>query len=116
MANLSASPRFTQGLRIYHSTFNKFLSLKKKKSPSNSTKIHIGDLRGRYEFHGLDITEMRAIWHWLPPWTGDNPKSEWRRGFKNKLDMLALAEINGTIQPDEVRNPAYDVTKKKKKA
>ena len=37
-------------------------------------EIHIGDLRGKYQFHGLDITEMRGLWHWLPEWKGDSEK------------------------------------------
>jgi hypothetical protein len=69
----------------------------------------MADLRSRSSFHGLDIMELRAVWHCLPPWTGDNPKAEWRREFKRKLDLLAAQEITGEIDPDEARHPDYDV-------
>lgn len=76
--------------------------------PEDLPKIHIGDLRARYHFHGLDLTEMRAIWHCLPNWQGDNPKAEWKRDFKRKLDALSAGEITGDIDPDDLRNSVYD--------
>jgi hypothetical protein len=77
--------------------------------PTDLPKIHMADLRSRYAFHGLDLVEMRALWHCLPAWNGDNPKAEWKREFKRKLDSLAAQEITGEIDADEARNPAYDV-------
>jgi hypothetical protein len=76
-------------------------------------QIHIADLRSRYGTVGLDIVEMRAIWNILPKWSLDDPntklKAEWRQNFKQKLDSLAKAEMNGTILPDESRNSVYKV-------
>jgi hypothetical protein len=62
------------------------------------------------------MTEMRAVWHCLPHWDGDseNPlergKSEWKEGFKSKLDDLAYKEAKGSLSDHVVRNPAYEVS------
>ena len=53
---------------------------------------------------------MRAVWYCLPNWQGDNPKAEWKRDFKRKLDALSAGEITGDIDPDDLRNPVYDVS------
>ena len=64
--------------------------------PQDLPKIHIADLRGKYQFHGLDIAEMRALHYWLPKWKGDSVKAEWRTNFKSRLDKLVSIEIFGS--------------------
>ena len=46
-------------------TFSFYLSLL---PPSSSMQIHLADFRGKYVADGLDVVEMRAIWHNLPVW------------------------------------------------
>jgi hypothetical protein len=49
-------------------------------------KIHIADLRGKYNSHGLDIVEMRALWKVLrDKWPSGDQKGEWLNSFKSKL-------------------------------
>lgn len=77
--------------------------------PSDLPKVHIADLRSKYQFQGLDLFEMRAVWHCIPEWSGDSAKAEWRHSFKRRLDALVLKEINGTLSPHEARHGAYEV-------
>jgi hypothetical protein len=74
-------------------------------------KVHVGDLRGKYNFHGLDIVEMRAVWYALPDWNEviDPPKFEWREGFKMKLDEMAYRESSGKLTEKELRHSVYKV-------
>lgn len=62
----------------------------------------------------LDIVEMRAIWNVLPKWNPDDPgqapKAEWRAAFKLRLDKFARAEADGTLVPQDTRNPVYKVS------
>ena len=74
-------------------------------------KVHIADLRGKYECHGLDIVELRALWYILPRWEGGSPKAEWRRALKSRLDDLILKEAVGKISPLELRDSAYKVSR-----
>lgn len=78
--------------------------------PTDIPKVHIADLRGKYECHGLDIVELRALWHILPRWEGGSPKAEWRRALKARLDELISKEISGKILPHEIRDAAYMVS------
>jgi hypothetical protein len=71
-------------------------------------KVHIADLRSKYQFHGLDIFEMRALWEVLPDWDGDSDKALWRESFRAKLDDLVALEIRGEIDAEDMRNSAYD--------
>lgn len=73
-------------------------------------KVHIADLRGKYECHGLDIVELRALWYILPRWEGGSPKAEWRRALKARLDDLISKEISGKISALEMRDSAYMVS------
>ena len=74
----------------------------------------MADFRSKYNFDGLDIIEMRAVWNILPKWNmeSDNPlergKSEWRDGFKSKLDDIVYKEVRGTLAAHIVRNPVYE--------
>jgi hypothetical protein len=70
-------------------------------------KVHIADLRAKYDCHGLDIVELRALWHILPKWEGGSPKAEWRRAFKTRLDELVAKEISGNISENEIRDIVY---------
>lgn len=74
-------------------------------------KIHIADLRGKYDFHGLDLREMQAVWYALPIWDEaiDVAKAEWREGFKTKMDWMAYRHGKGTLPQHYLRNPAYEV-------
>jgi hypothetical protein len=78
--------------------------------PADIPKVHIADLRGKYDCHGLDIIELRALWYILPKWEGDSPKAEWRRALKGRLDELVAKEISGRISEDELRDSAYEVS------
>lgn len=77
--------------------------------PTDIPKVHIADLRGKYDCHGLDIVELGALWHILPRWEGGSPKAEWRRALKSRLDELLAREISGKISANELRDPAYKV-------
>lgn len=90
--------------RIWHKKILWLVSM----HPDDMLKIHIADLRGKYQFHGLDIVEMRAIWHVIPKaWQGDNPKADWRHAFKERLDSLVAKEMIGDLEDYEQRHPSY---------
>lgn len=78
--------------------------------PSDVPKVHIADLRGKYDCFGLDIVELGAVWHILPRWEGGSPKAEWRRSLKSRLDELVSKELAGKLSPSESRDAAYQVT------
>lgn len=77
--------------------------------PTDIPKVHIADLRGKYDCHGLDVVELGALWHILPRWEGGSPKAEWRRALKSRLDELVAKEISGKISANELRDAAYKV-------
>jgi hypothetical protein len=79
---------------------------------SDIKKSHIADLRGKYDYHGLDLREMQAIWYNLPLWdeAEDVAKAEWREGFKTKLDWMAYRNAKGTLPPDYLCSPVYEVS------
>jgi hypothetical protein len=77
--------------------------------PADIPKVHIADLRAKYDCHGLDIVELGALWHILPQWVGGSPKAEWRRALKSRLDELVAREMAEKITPTELRDPAYKV-------
>jgi hypothetical protein len=75
--------------------------------------------------NGLDIIELRAVWHCLPTWDGleraggaegnaknslEIGKSEWKDGLKAKLDDMNYKEAKGTLSKSLIRNEAYLVT------
>lgn len=76
-------------------------------------KVHIADFRSKYDFHGLDIVEMRALWFVLDKveWDRTIPslisKCEWRDGLKTKLDEMAIKEADDCLPAQEQRNIAY---------
>ena len=76
-------------------------------------KIHIADLRSKYDWHGLDIVEMRAVYYkmeqiqWDRTVSNSSVKAEWRDNLKTKLDELAHKETAGSLSANERRNAAY---------
>eukprot|EP01035_Chromulina_nebulosa_P017823 gene17823-23434_t len=74
-------------------------------------KIHIADLRNKYENRGLDLFEMRAVWYNLPQWDPTNPietsKAEWKESFKSKLDDMAYKDSKNMLLDDERRHSVY---------
>ncbi len=84
--------------------------------PDDIRKVHIADLRGKYAPVGLDLTEMRAIWHNLPAWKSEEsePKMEWRENFRVQLESLVAKEAQGKLVGNELRHEIYaavDATK-----
>merc|ERR1711871_625874 len=71
-------------------------------------KIHIADLRGKYQAMNLDIVEMRAVKYVLPDWGSNNPKAEWLDDFNRKLNELAHYEDTDVISKENKRNIAYE--------
>jgi len=72
------------------------------------SKIHIADLRGKFQFKDLDIVELRAVWYCLVDiWRGSCPKAEWKEDFKRKLNQYAHDESLGNLSYNLLRNPAY---------
>jgi hypothetical protein len=61
---------------------------------------------------GLDLVEMRAVWHVLPDWAEDKDgeKAEWKMNFKHQMDELAAREENGTAGENLKRHHAYEVS------
>lgn len=73
-------------------------------------KIHIADLRSKYQPHGLDLVETRALWHWLQErdwFDGPRDKLEWMYDLKNKLQEMCKKEELGQLEDAERRHPAY---------
>lgn len=50
-------------------------------------KIHIADLRSKYAPVGLDLTELRAVWHALPNWLEDDEKESDKAAWKNNFKI-----------------------------
>jgi hypothetical protein len=54
--------------------------------PPDSQQIHIADFRSKYAPVGLDLTELRAVWHCLPEWSlkdeKEKEKAEWKINLK----------------------------------
>ena len=80
-------------------------------APEDIAKVHIADFRSKYDWHGLDIIELRAIYHVLPEWDRTSAslvKAEWKDGLATRLEDLARKEQAGTLSRQEMRNAAYD--------
>lgn len=49
-------------------------------------QIHIADFRSKYAPVGLDLTELRAVWHCLPDWDindeKEKEKAQWKMNLK----------------------------------
>lgn len=73
-------------------------------------RIHIVDLKTKYNAQGMDIVELRALYHSLPvefDLDGDGKKAEWRNNLRLKLEELTMKEDGNRLGPQEKRNPAY---------
>lgn len=75
----------------------------------------MADFRSKYVPEGLDLTELRAIWHNLPHWdegsenNQERGKAEWKAALKSKLDNNAFKAAYGCLADHLVRNPVYEV-------
>ena len=82
-----------------------------RKDPRDVAKLHSADLYAtRYNYMGLDLTEMRAVYAVLPKefeLDGDGRKSEWRSAFRNKLFELTRQEAQHGLLPHQKRHSAY---------
>ena len=69
-------------------------------------------MRGKYDFHCLDLTEMRAVWYVLPEWNEvlDAAKAQWKEGFKVRMDEMAYKESKETLSEREMKHPVYNVS------
>jgi hypothetical protein len=73
-------------------------------------RIHIVDLKSKYNPQGLDIIEMRACFAALPEefdLDSDGKKAEWRNNIRVKLEELTTKEANNRLSALEKRNPCY---------
>jgi hypothetical protein len=73
-------------------------------------RIHIVDLKSKYNPQGLDIIEMRACFAALPvefDLDSDGKKAEWRNNIRTKLEELTTKEENNRLSALEKRNPCY---------
>ncbi|CAM9134027.1 unnamed protein product, partial [Chrysoparadoxa australica] len=78
--------------------------------PDDIKKIHIADLRTKYSNQGLDVEEMRALWHIMPDefdLDGDGSKAQWRSNFKQKLMELTGKEEKNQLSRNETRAAAW---------
>jgi hypothetical protein len=78
--------------------------------PDDVKRIHIVDLKTKYNPQGLDIIELRALFQSLPTefeLDGDGKKAEWRTNIRMKLEELVNKEANKRLMKNEMRNPAY---------
>ena len=55
--------------------------------PDDIESIHVADLKHKYAVYGLDIVEMRAIFHAIPASIGlrNAEKQLWREGIQNQV-------------------------------
>lgn len=74
-------------------------------------KVHIADLRGKFDYHGLDLIEMQAIWYNLPTWgmedVNEIHKRDWKDSFRSKLESMMYRDMKSSLPQSERRNPAY---------
>ena len=68
-------------------------------------------MRSKYTAHGLDIVELRALWHWLAKrdwFSGPRDKLEWMYSIKQKLTELTVKEKKAQLSKNEIRHSVYD--------
>ena len=73
-------------------------------------KIHAADLKSKYAFHMLDITELRAVWAVLPKefendQTGE--KAEWKANVLQKLQNLVTKDDKEELRGNQLRHVSY---------
>ena len=69
-------------------------------------QLHSADLKNTFVAHGLDLTEMRAVFAAVPAEFSNDPtgeKNAWRTDLRTKLRTMTAREL----RPNEMRNPAY---------
>eukprot|EP00511_Aplanochytrium_stocchinoi_P009611 CAMPEP_0204865960 /NCGR_PEP_ID=MMETSP1348-20121228/15273_1 /ASSEMBLY_ACC=CAM_ASM_000700 /TAXON_ID=215587 /ORGANISM="Aplanochytrium stocchinoi, Strain GSBS06" /LENGTH=369 /DNA_ID=CAMNT_0052017621 /DNA_START=248 /DNA_END=1357 /DNA_ORIENTATION=- len=71
-----------------------------------TSKLHPSDLKHRYYFNGLDITEMRALYE-----ATTGLKKDWRKKLRDKLFEMTTKEKDGTLEDRDRENPAYKSTR-----
>lgn len=78
--------------------------------------VHIADLKFKYSFIGLDITELRALYSCLPEKFDNDPnneKEDWKNSLIQSLKDLENKEKNNTLPKRLIRNSAYCVQEPK---
>lgn len=82
-----------------------------RKDPRDVAKLHSADLYAtRYNYLGLDLTEMRAVYAVLPKefeLDGDGKKLEWRSAFRKKLFDLTRQDAQNGLMPHQKRHSSY---------
>ena len=69
-------------------------------------QLHTADLQNAFVAHGLDLTELRAVFATVPAEFSNDPtgkKNGWREDLRTKLRAMTAREL----RPNEMRNPAY---------
>jgi hypothetical protein len=94
--------------------FNKKCLWLVRMSQSDISKLHIAELRGRYNFEGqqLDIVEMAALYSCVPTqFQNDDAKcskAEWRESLENSFKILWKKKVEGTLEKSKIRNKDYE--------
>ncbi|GMH66802.1 hypothetical protein TrST_g7489 [Triparma strigata] len=79
-----------------------------RSSPELIAKTHIAELKTKFQAHGLDLVELRAICTVLPQDfenDADGAKGMWKSKLLDRLRELVAKEEKGDVQK---RNSAYD--------
>lgn len=78
-----------------------------RSEPATISKIHIAELKTKYQANALDLIELRAVVSALPPSfenDADGAKGAWKSNLVERLHELVAKEEKGEIQK---RNAAY---------
>ena len=70
-------------------------------------QLHTADLQNAFVAHGLDLTELRAVFAAVPAELSNDPTGEkngWREDLRTKLRTMTTAR---ELRPNEMRKPAY---------
>ena len=64
--------------------------------PADIESIHSADLQHKYVTVGLDLCEIRAVFHSIPPSFGarDPEKRKWREALRERLESLTRKEAD----------------------
>ncbi|KAJ1455014.1 hypothetical protein M885DRAFT_520942 [Pelagophyceae sp. CCMP2097] len=72
------------------------------------SKVHDADLRAKYEFSQLDLTELRALWHRVKPVSFENDANKRKAGWREGLIQRLKADTdNATLSGNRLRHKAY---------
>ena len=77
--------------------------------PADIESIHSADLQLKYVTVGLDIFEIRSMFHSIPPSFGarDPEKRKWREALRERLETLTRAEAGEKLTSPQRRNACY---------